>query len=278
LGAFYTSGHYCSSNRLLKPVEFLSREVSMNTTRKDYSIFGKFNFKYSPVGMKYLLNKPEGIEKLEKRMAICQMFREAQDRSPFYAADENFGCVERPVLGFIDPEPGVESGQIGEKEKIYQEARANRRIYQYVPKLAKGTVRYVAFSRANQLTFEPDLLVITASPNQAEIILRALSFSIGKPLTTKITPVLMCAWVFVYPYVHGELNYTITGLGYGMRTKKLLPDGLVLISVPFDLIPMLIDNLQDMDWVMPITKMSEAERIKFATRIMEEISQEYQNG
>lgn len=250
----------------------------MKTTRKDYSILEKFNFEHPPVGMKYLLNKPEGIAKLDKSMPICQMFREAQDRSPFYAAGENFACVERLLLGFVEPEPMVESGQIGAKERIYQEARANRRIYQYVPKLAKGTVRYVAFAIVDKLTFDPDVLVITASPEQAEIILRALSFSTGKPLTTKITPVLMCAWVFLYPYVHGELNYTITGLGYGMRTKKLLPEGLVLISVPFDLIRMLIDNLQEMDWVLPITTMSDEERKQFSMRVMEEIRREYQNG
>lgn len=250
----------------------------MNIIRKDYSIFEKFNFEHQPVGMKYLLNKPEGIEKLDKSMPICQMFREAQDRSPFYAAGENFACVERLLLGFMEPEPIFESGQIGAKEKIYQEARANRRIYQYVPKLAKDTVRYVAFSPANKLPFEPDVLVITASPGQAEIILRALSYSTGKPLTTKITPVLMCAWVFLYPYVNGELNYTITGLGYGMRIKKLLPEGLVLISVPYDLLPRLIDNLRDMDWVLPITVLNEEERQKFSTKVMEEIRQEYQNG
>jgi uncharacterized protein (DUF169 family) len=250
----------------------------MNVTRKDYSIFDRFNFEHKPVGMKFLLNKPEGMAKLEKSIPICQMFREAQDRSPFYAAGDNFACVERLLLGFMEPEPIFESGQIGAKERIYQEARANRRIYQYVPKLAKGTVRYVAFSPVNELSFEPDVLVITASPGQAEIILRALSYSTGKPLTTKITPVLMCAWVFLYPYVNGELNYTITGLGYGMRIKKLLPEGLVLISVPYDLIPMLIDNLLDMDWVLPITIINEEERKDFSTKVMEEIRQEYQNG
>jgi uncharacterized protein (DUF169 family) len=250
----------------------------MNVTRKDYSIFDRFSFEHKPVGMKFLLNKPEGMAKLEKSIPICQMFREAQDRSPFYAAGDNFACVERLLLGFMEPEPIFESGQIGAKERIYQEARANRRIYQYVPKLAKGTVRYVAFSPVNELSFEPDVLVITASPGQAEIILRALSYSTGKPLTTKITPVLMCAWVFLYPYVNGELNYTITGLGYGMRIKKLLPEGLVLISVPYDLIPMLIDNLLDMDWVLPITIINEEERKDFSTKVMEEIRQEYQNG
>jgi uncharacterized protein (DUF169 family) len=250
----------------------------MDILRNDYFIFEKFNFEHQPVGMKYLLNKPEGLEKLDKSMPICQMFREAQDRSPFYAAGDNFACVERLLLGFMEPEPIFESGQIGAKERIYQEARANRRIYQYVPKLTRDTVRYIAFSPVNKLPFEPDVLVITASPPQAEIILRALSYSTGKPLTTKITPVLMCAWVFLYPYVNGELNYTITGLGYGMRIKKLLPEGLVLISVPYDLIPMLIDNLRDMDWVLPITTLNEEERQKFSIRVMEEIRQEYQNG
>jgi uncharacterized protein (DUF169 family) len=250
----------------------------MANTRRDYSIFDRFNFEHQPVGMKYLLNKPEGIEKFDKSMPICQMFREAQDHLPFYAASDNFACVERLLLGFMEPEPIFESGQIGAKERIYQEARANRRIYQYVPKLAKNTVRYVAFSPVNKLPFEPDVLVITATPGQAEIILRALSYSTGKPLTTKITPVLMCAWVFLYPYVNGELNYTITGLGYGMRIKKLLPEGLVLISVPYDLIPMLIDNLGDMDWVLPITTLNEEARKQFSTKVMAEIKQEYQNG
>jgi uncharacterized protein (DUF169 family) len=250
----------------------------MNSTRKDYSIFNKFNFEHKPVGIKFLLNRPEGLEKLQESMPICRMFREAQDRSPFYAARENFACVDRLLMGIMEPEPTFESGQIGAKEKIYQEARANRRIYQYVPKLTRDTVRYVTFSPLDKLSFEPDVLVITASPSQAEIILRALSYSTGKPLTTKITPVLMCAWVFFYPYVTGELNYTITGLGYGMRIQKLLPEGLVLISVPYDLIPTLIDNLRDMDWVLRITTLNEEERKQYSAKVMEEIRQEYNNG
>jgi hypothetical protein len=120
--------------------------------------------------------------------------------------------------------------------------------------------------------------VITAKPSDAEILLRALSYSTGKPLTTKITPVLMCAWIFVYPYVSGELNYTVTGIGYGFRIQKLLPEGLFVISVPYDLIPMLIENLQTMDWILPITTLSDEERKKYSARIMEEIRQEYLNS
>jgi uncharacterized protein (DUF169 family) len=178
----------------------------------------------------------------------------------------------------MEPEPFYESGQIGAKERIYQEARANRRIYQCVPRLAKGTVRYVAFAQVDELAFEPDVLVITAKPGQAEIILRALSYSTGKPLTAKFTPVLSCAWLFVNPFVTGEVNYAITGLWYCVKNNVSLPEGMVVISVPYDIIPMLIDNLLEMDWVLPGNRLSEQDKKTYASAIMSEINREYQEG
>ncbi len=250
----------------------------MPAKKHDYSIFEKFEFEYSPVGVKFLLNRPNDIEQTDKQMPICRMFREAQDTQPFYAAQENFSCVDKLVLGMMEPEPIYESGQIGAKENIYQEARANSRIYNYIQKIPRDNVRYVAFSSLDKLSFEPDLLIITAKPSQAEILLRAISYSTGKPITAKCTPVLMCAWLFAYPYLSGELNYTITGIGYGIRMQKILPEGLFLISVPFDLIPMLLDNLEEMEWVLPMTTLSDAERSEFSGKIMDEIRQEYLNG
>jgi hypothetical protein len=41
---------------------------------------------------------------------------------------------------------------------------------------------------------------------------------------------------------------------------------------------MLIENLHEMDWVLPITTLSEEERKKYSTTIMEEIRREYLNG
>jgi uncharacterized protein (DUF169 family) len=250
----------------------------MDTTRQDYSIFDRFEFERQPVGIKFLLNKPEGLEQTDKVMPICRLFTEAQTGQPFYATKDNFSCVDRLVLGMVDAESTTESGQIGAKERIYQEARANSRIYHHIQKIPRGTVRYVAFSSLDKLTFEPDLLIITAKPSDAEIIFRALSYSIGKPLTSKITPVLSCAWIFAYPYITGEMNYTVTGIGYGIRMQRVLPEGLFLITVPYDLIPMLIENLKEMEWVLSMTTLSEEDRKEFGAKIMEEIQEEYQNG
>ena len=61
----------------------------MGKTRLDYSIFNRFDFERKPVGIKYSLNKPEGIRPLDRPLAICEMFAEAQISDPFFATAEN---------------------------------------------------------------------------------------------------------------------------------------------------------------------------------------------
>jgi len=250
----------------------------MQSTRLDYSIFDKFNFERKPVGIKFLLNRPGGIEHLDKGLTFCQMFREAQEAEPFYATQENFTCVGPMLLGMRNMEPVAESGEIGAADGIYQEPRANRRIYQHIPKLAKDTVRYVAFSPVDKLSFNPDVVVFTANVNQAEILLRALAYSTGKILTTKTTPAVMCSWLFVHPFVSGEANYSVTGLGYGMKARNVFPEGLFLISVPYDLLPAFTENLQEMQWELPAYNLSDDERNTHFKKAMEEIVKRYQES
>jgi len=218
---------------------------------RDLSIFKKFNFERQPVGVKYLLNKPKGIKKLDKRLALCEMLREAQKGSPFYATKEDFECVGPLILGMEEPPAIFESGQVGPKLGLFKEARANRRVYPPIPTLAKGSVRYIVFSPLDKLTFEPDVLVCTATSEQAEILLRAYAYTTGKMWTAKGTTVIECAWLFIYPYLSGELDFTVTNFSAGMKARQVFPEGLVLLSIPYDLLPMIIENLQDMEWVIP---------------------------
>ena len=175
----------------------------MSPLRRDLSIFNKFNFERKPVGVKFLLYKPDGIEKLEKNMAFCEMLREAQEEAPFYAVKENFQCVGPILLGMVEHDPIFESGQMGPRLGIFEEARANRRLYQYIPRLERNTVNYVAFSPLDQLSFEPDVLILAADVMQLEIILRAMCYSTGKMWSSKGTPVMGCACLYIYPYGSG---------------------------------------------------------------------------
>jgi len=246
-------------------------------SKLDYSIFDNFHFDIPPIGIKFLLNKPKGIRKLDKGLAFCEMLGEAQKSPPFYADRENFTCMGPVVLGMEEPDPIFQSGQVGAKDGIYKEARANRRIYNYIPKMAKGTVRYVTFSPLDKLSFEPDIVIIAATPPQAEVLLRAYCYTSGKMITTRSTPVLICAWLYAYPYLSGELNYSVTGLGFGMKARKVLPEGLILLSFPYDSLPMLIDNLKDMEWVPPLHRLSEEEKAEQFQKTVAELRQEYED-
>lgn len=224
----------------------------MRKLETDLSILRKFDFEYAPVGVKFLFNQPEGIEKLDRPAAFCEMVRVAQEKgSPFYFSKGEEDCFGRVVLGMADAPLYAEAGLLGEKFGVYEEPRANERIYQHIPKLAKGTVNYAAFAPLEALDFEPDLLIFLATAHHAEIIMRATSYSSGELWESVKTPVLSCSWIFAYPWLTGKINHMVTGMAFGSRGKQVFPMGWILISIPWDRIDGILKNLTRMTWDLP---------------------------
>ncbi|MCJ7604984.1 MAG: DUF169 domain-containing protein, partial [Dehalococcoidales bacterium] len=52
----------------------------------DYSILEKLNFEYTPVGVKFSMDKPEGIEPLEGDHALCELIRTAHQGKASYVS------------------------------------------------------------------------------------------------------------------------------------------------------------------------------------------------
>jgi len=235
----------------------------MTLTKKDFAILNKFDFDVQPVGVKFLFKRPDRIERLDGNMAFCEMLKRAQEGNAFFVDEKNHTCgAGLYVLGNEDaPEPYV-SGEFGAGLKIFEEPRSASRLYQYIPKINKGVVNYVAFSPLDKLPFDPDVLIILAKTNQTEILLRAMSYRTGKMWLSRSSPAIGCAWIFIYPYLTGELNYIMTGLGHGMKRRKLFPEGQQLISIPFDLLSSMLKTLQDMPWVLPAYEPDGTEFVK----------------
>ena len=104
---------------------------------------------------------------------------------------------------------------------MFKEARANRRIYDVVPTLKRGTCNYTAFAPLDKLTFDPDVLVLTGRARTMEIVLRSVSWTTGQMYESKGTPVLGCAWTLVYPYISGKINFSVTGLTFGHIAREV---------------------------------------------------------
>ena len=224
----------------------------MTLTRKDFSVLYKFGFDVQPVGVKFLSKPPDMVEKLNESIALCEMLKKAQEGNAFYADKESHACdAGSYVLGQADaPEPYI-SGEFGAGLRIFEDARSASRLYLHIPKIGRGKVNYVAFAPLSKLPFDPDLLIVQSGTSQTEILLRAMSYRTGQIWSSKTSAAIGCAWLFVYPYLTGELNYTVTGLGHGMKRRKLFPEGMQMISIPFDILPSMLQTLREMPWVLP---------------------------
>ncbi len=213
----------------------------MKQTKIDLSILDKFGFEVPPVGVKFLARAPERIERLDENLAFCEMLKRAQEGKTFFADAQSHTCeAGLYVLGQAEAPGPFISGEFGAGLKIFEEPRAAGRLYHYIPRIAKGVVRYTAFSPIADLPFDPDVLIVLARTSQTEILLRAMSYRTGKMWSSKYSAAIGCAWIYVYPYLTGELNYTLTGLGHGMKRRKLFPEDRQLVSIPFDLLPSLL--------------------------------------
>ena len=217
----------------------------------DYSALDKVGLELPPVGVKFSYFKPEGIPPLapELDMSLCEILRYCQSEShPFYFSRENKeSCIGKIILGMQQFEPFEESGQIGQHLGVFDDARANHNLYQYAPRLSQGIANYVLFSPANKLTFEPDVLVIAARPNKAEIIMRAVTYSTGELFKSVCTPVMGCAWFLVQPFKTGEVNFIVPAFVHGPRGRELYSEDTILISLPYRWIPTVMQNLERME-------------------------------
>ena len=258
-------GLHVKERRYLHQIE----EVKMTLTKKDLAILDKFDFDTQPVGVKFSVTQPDMLERLNENMALCEMLKRAQEGNAFFVDEKNHTCeAGLYVLGQADAFEPFISGQFGAGLQIFDGPRSASRIYLYIPKIARDVVHYVAFSPLDKLRFEPDLLVLLANTSQTEILLRAMSYRTGKMWVSKFSAAIGCAWTYIYPYLTGELNYSVAGLGHGMKRRNLFPEGRQIISIPFDLLSSLLQTLREMPWVLPAYKKDGKE---FVRRILIEL-------
>jgi uncharacterized protein (DUF169 family) len=245
----------------------------MSPVPEKLAILEKFEFERPPVGVKFTAARPQGLERPGKVLDFCEMLAEAQAGRAFYATREDFTCIGPLLLG-MDEDPVFESGRVGPRLGAFKDERANRRIYQYLPRARKNSIKYVAFAPLDRLDFPPDLLIIMASVSQAEIIIRANGYATGESWTARGTPVAGCAWLYMHPYLTGEINFTVTGLGFGMKARRIFPEGRFLITIPWDRLQGIIGNLAEMPWVPEAFTLGREGHKRNVRRIAEELEKE----
>ena len=218
--------------------------------KPDFSVIDKLGLALPPVGVFYDLFRPEGLPQLDKSIekSLCEIFRYAQETNEafYFAKDNKENCVGKIMVGMDSFPPSAESGQIGPRLGVFDEARCNARLYYSVKRLPCGSVNYVSFVPYSQLTRTPDVLVFTGTAAQLEPVLRASTYSTGEGYHSECTPVMGCSWFLVYPYMTGKINFVVPSFVHGLHGRQLWPSDTVVVGVPYQWVPTVIGNLGEM--------------------------------
>lgn len=201
------------------------------------------------VAVKFAVDYPK-VGRLGARMTLCEMLKYASEGNAFYANSSDHACdAGLYILGQTEMHEKYVNGEYGHGLQIFDSPRAGARLYQHLYRVDGNTFRHLILAPVEAAEFEPDLLVVFADTAKAEIMLRALSYRTGAMWESKFTPAIGCSWIFAYPYVSGCVNHTVTGLGFGMRRRRLFAEGQHLLAIPFDVLPGWLETLREMPWV-----------------------------
>ena len=218
-------------------------------SQKAKDLFAKLDMQFPPVAIKYCYAQPEGIPRVDKTLSFCQFVKEAQDTGKaFYITQEDDNCFGRMALGMIPKPPFEASGQAGYDFGVFRTQGANARLYNTFPTLVPGSVNYVIFAPVAVCDFDPDLVYCVANTDQADILMRATSYISGDLWESKSAHVLSCPWMYVYPYLSGKVNFCISGMHHGLKRRKIYPQGLHLIAIPYQKLDEVVTALGEMDW------------------------------
>jgi uncharacterized protein (DUF169 family) len=79
-----------------------------------------------------------------------------------------------------------------------------------------------------------------------EPVLRAATYSTGMNYRSESTAVMGCSWFMVNPYMTGEINFVIPAFIHGPHGRRLWDESTVVVSVPYQWVPTVINNLREM--------------------------------
>ncbi|NLT39190.1 MAG: DUF169 domain-containing protein [Clostridiales bacterium] len=216
---------------------------------RDKELLSKLDLDYPAVAIKYCFSLPENAEPIGKTLSFCQFIKEAQDTGrKFYITKDDDNCFGKMVLGMTEKTPFAASGQAGYDFGVYRTQAPNARLYNMIPTLVRGSVNYVLFSPVSVCDFDPDLIVAVAKTSKADIIMRATSYISGDLWESKSSAVLSCAWMYVHTYLSGKVNFIITGMHHGLKRRKIYPEGLHIIAIPYQKFCEFFTSLAEMDW------------------------------
>ena len=158
---------------------------------------------------------------------------------------EKHACVVGgSALGILALPDKVRSGEFHYNIGMFDSVEAAKRMIEERPELEFGSVVATAVSPLSKAKVEPDVVVVTGTPEQMYWILPvAAKFHEGGKLIVELEPFqATCAYSTVYPYMHNTVAMSIGC--YGCRRSTDLAPEEMLVGIPASKLEAVVQAIQ----------------------------------
>jgi len=152
--------------------------------------------------------------------------------------------VGASALGMVPTPPKVASGEFQHNMGMYKTPEAAKHTIDTRPFLPEGSIKAVALAPLSKATLVPDVIVVTALPEQAFWLLPATAtFENGGRVTVDMGAVqATCADSTVIPYKFGRLSISLGCFGC-RKTSGIAADEM-LVGIPFKMFDQTMEALR----------------------------------
>lgn len=213
-----------------------------NTKHQGVILKNALWLKFPAVAISFGKEPPSDLQKLDSKMEFCRMWAEAQKGKSFFVTPENHSCSTGTYhLGLRNEDVREEVCRFW-IEQVY--AYSQDAVKKYVASLShlnRELVSLICLAPLEKATFQPDLILVRCTPEQAMLLLWSYTYNTGETVQGE-TGTAMCQTLIVKPLLQGKPSFSIGDpggtYGVGLSSDELM------VSLPYSLLAMMIKTLK----------------------------------
>jgi uncharacterized protein (DUF169 family) len=206
------------------------------------------NLSGSPVAFRFATKKeeiPEGMKELDKTIRHCSMVGLARKEGQiFYSTAGKHECNGGAwALGLREITESLKTGDFYYKLGKFESSAACKRTIDRVPHLQTLATYATLYAPLEKTPFDPQVVLIVASPWVMLKLAQSVMFRIGGRINAEFAGIQsVCSDVCAQTYLNGHVNFSL-GCD-GSRKFSGIEDGEMVIGIPAELLPEIIESLK----------------------------------
>lgn len=191
------------------------------------------------------------VRDMGKHMAMCQVFTYARAKGMTIAMEKRDHWCWNPLIGYgtVECVPGQPQFEkvcqfigIPDKEKA-------AKFFQKFPRLPLGKYEAVVVAPLEKATFEPDVIMVYATPFKVNYLVRCIKSLIGDNFQSTFDGIDSCIYCTVPSFLNNEFRVTLPDPGETERARTR--DEEVILTIPAQQFEGFMDSLKRMNAFMP---------------------------